>query len=339
MMIMKKIAALISAATLLLFASCSDGGGSSSSDTAALTAVEITGNSSVSVGKTITLTAKATKTGSPSITYTWSIAPASTGSTLSATSGESVTLTAGSTTGSVKVSLSATDGTNTKTAEKTITVSTQPSLNLSDTPTGYASLGSGYITSSSAPTIVTTRSELLTAVANGGVIIIDGMIDMSEGKLPDTGKTSLTGSTKLDEFVRSTNSSYSSYSDWVEKYSAACSTTTEDGKSSTSNSGLYTVLWNLNGAYGNLIKLNIKANTTLVGKTSDCGIRGGTIQIGSTASNIIIRNLTIQDAVDPFPHHEQKNTTTSDGFNAQWDGICIGRLTTACAILRSAQLM
>lgn len=317
MMIMKKIAALISAATLLLFASCSDGG----SDTAALTAVEITGNSSVSVGKTITLTAKATKTGSPSITYTWSIDPASTGSTLSATSGESVTLTAGSTTGSVKVSLSATDGTNTKTAEKTITVNTAPTISASDTPVGYASI----TPQTSNATTVTTKAELINAVKNGGLIYVSGTIDMSSGCLPSEagGRTD-----ELDAFVStktaSLNSSdsskypnvYSTYAAFRDAYAGLCESTTDDGSSSSTATTLSQTLWKLNSEYGNTIKIIPVSNTTIIG-LDGAVIKGGTFQI-SGVSNVTIRNLTIKDAYDPFPHHEKK-----DGFNAQWDAISI----------------
>lgn len=193
-------------------------------------------------------------------------------------------------------------------------------INLSDAPVGYASVNAAY-TVSGTKTIVKTRDELNSALKNGGIIVIDGMIDMSDGMLPTAGSTSLTSTSKLDEFVYSTKSTYTNYADWVDKYTKACSKTTEDGKSDTTNSTLYSDLWLLNREYGNKISLKIKAGTTLVGKSAGCGIRGGSIQING--DNIQIRNLTIQDACDPFPHHEQKNSTTSDGYNAQWDGVNI----------------
>lgn len=218
---------------------------------------------------------------------------------------------------SVKVTVTATWGTVSVKGEKTVTFSTAPKLSLTDKPVGYASLSTDYSTSGG--TTVTTREELLSALSNGGVIIIDGMIDMSEGKLWESGSTSMsTAPTALDSFVHSTVSAYSDYADWVDKYTKACSTTTEDGKSSSANSSLYDDLRTLNAAYGNLIKVTIsKDGTTLIGKDENCGIRGGSIQI-SGKKNIIIRNLTIQDPCDPFPHHE-----SGDGYNAQWDGICI----------------
>ena len=196
---------------------------------------------------------------------------------------------------------------------------TPVTIKLTDTPIGYASLGTSYTTSGT-QTVVSTRSELVNALKNGGIIIIDGMIDMSEGKLWESGKTSMsTAPSALNSFVHSTVSTYSDYADWVDKYTAACSDTTEDGDSeSTTKSSLYDGLWKLNKAYGNLIQITIsKDGTTLIGKDENAGIRGGSIQI-SGKKNIIIRNLTIQDPCDPFPHHEE-----GDGYNAQWDGINI----------------
>ena len=211
------------------------------------------------------------------------------------------------------------NGDNSTDDGNTTPVTIDSTIKLTDTPVGYASLGTSYTTSGT-QTVVTTRAELLSALSKGGVIIIDGMIDMSEGKLWASGSNSMsTATTALDSFVTSTVSTYSNYADWVDKYTAACSTTTEDGDSeSTTKSSLYDDLWKLNKAYGNLIQLTIsKDGTTLIGKDENAGIRGGSIQINGK-KNIIIRNLTIQDSCDPFPHHE-----ADDGYNAQWDGINI----------------
>ena len=209
---------------------------------------------------------------------------------------------------------------------------TPVTIKLTDTPIGYASLGTSYTTSGT-PVTVTTKAELLSAVSNGGVIIIDGMIDMSEGKLWDSGSNSMsTAPTAMDTFVKSvsTSGTYTSYADWVDKYTAACAENTEDGDSTApsgaAHSSLYSDLWKLNKAYGNLIKITLNSNTTLVGKNENSGIRGGSIQI-SGKSNIQIRNLIIQDPCDPFPHHEVSTSNSvykaSDGYNAQWDGINI----------------
>ena len=185
---------------------------------------------------------------------------------------------------------------------------------------GYASLGKSYATSGG--TTVKTRDELRSAVKNGGVIIIDGMIDMSDGRLVAAGKKSTDSTPALDDFVKSkSNSSYTTYSAWVEAYSKACELTTEDDKAGaedgTGNSSLQSVMKNLNDEYGKIIRLDLQSGTTLIGKGPGCGIRGGTIQINGK-SDIQIRNLTIRDSFDPFPHHE-----ANDGYNAQWDGVNI----------------
>ncbi len=196
-------------------------------------------------------------------------------------------------------------------------------IKLSDAPVGYASLDSAYTISGTSVT-VKTRDELISALKNGGVIVIDGMIDMSDGMLAASGSTSLTSTAKLDAFVHAKRSGYTDYADWVDKYTKACSTSTNDkDDKSTAKSDLYNDLWKLNREYGNLIRVKIeKDGTTLIGKTAKCGIRGGTIQIDGR-KNIQIRNLTIQDACDPFPHHEINSNGASDGYNAQWDGVNI----------------
>ncbi|MBD5428754.1 MAG: hypothetical protein HDR39_05455 [Treponema sp.] len=185
---------------------------------------------------------------------------------------------------------------------------------LDDTPLGYASLGKNYATTGG--TEVATKDALRTAIAKGGVIVVTAMIDMSDGMLPAAGGKSTDSTSALDAFVKE-NSDYSSYKALREAYATGCSTSTDDKSSSSPQTAVGKVIWSLNKTYGDRIKLNLKSNTTLIGKGPNCGIRGGTIQI-SNASNIQIRNLTIQDAFDPFPHHEK-----NDGYNAQWDGINI----------------
>ena len=183
-------------------------------------------------------------------------------------------------------------------------------ISAADTPVGYASItpqtGTG--------TTVTTKTELVNALKKGGLIYVSGTIDVSEGCLPsEAGGTT----PQLDAFVAATtNSSYSKYSDFKTAYAGACSSSTNDKSSSSPESTYGSVMWTLNKAYGNKIKLSPVSNTTIIG-LDGAVIKGGTFQI-SGVSNVTIRNLTIQDAYDPFPHHEK-----NDGFNAQWDGICL----------------
>ena len=181
-------------------------------------------------------------------------------------------------------------------------------ISASDRPTGYASI----TPPTDAGTTVTTKSQLVSALASGGLIYVSGTIDVSDGCLPSTAG----GTTdKLDDFVAA-NSSYSTYEAFQTAYAAGCSSSTDDGSSSSPESSLGSVLWTLNKAYGNKIKLSPVSNTTIIG-LEGAVIKGGTFQI-SGVSNVTIRNLTIRDAYDPFPHHEE-----NDGFNAQWDNISV----------------
>lgn len=191
---------------------------------------------------------------------------------------------------------------------------TDKTISLTDAPLGYASKGTSYATTGGKT--VTNRADLLSAIKSGGVIIINGMIDMSDGKLPAEGTRTDADMTGFDAFV-SKNSTYTSYKALRDAYVAECSETTDDKSSSNPQSTVGKTIWALNEKYGTEIKLVLKSDTTLVGKGPNCGIRGGSIQINGQ-SNIQIRNLIIKDAFDPFPHHEK-----NDGYNAQWDGINI----------------
>ncbi|MBB5224688.1 pectate lyase family protein [Treponema ruminis] len=186
----------------------------------------------------------------------------------------------------------------------------EKSIKLGDLPVGYASVsvqgGEG--------TTVTSRAELLSAVSKGGLIYVKGTIDMSDGCLPGEAGGSTAA---LDKFVaEKSKGKFADYAEFKEKYAASCSSSTDDKTSSNPQSSLGSEMWNLNKKYGDVIKIKIKSNTTIIG-LENAVIKGGTIQI-SGVSNVILRNLTIQDGYDPFPHHEK-----NDGFNAQWDNVAI----------------
>lgn len=200
---------------------------------------------------------------------------------------------------------------------RNILFTTTGKISAANRPFGYASIGAasnfgGYKGTSTTEVTVSTRSELISAVNSGNnVIYVNGMIDMTDTgsgtMLPSEGGGSTTA---LDNFV-SSKSSYSSYSAWKSAYSGSCSASTEDGSYALCGiKALYS-------AYKSTIQLNIKSNTTIIGLTNSSGIRGASISI-SGVSNVAMRNLKIQDAYDPFPHHE-----ANDGFNSQYDGICI----------------
>lgn len=251
------------------------------------------------------------------ISYEISDSSLATLSSSTATSGSSVTITTGSSEGSFTLTASATVNGKSYSESKTITVSDGFVISASDTPVGYATITtSSFGASSDKIKTVTTKSDLVKyAKAGGYLIYVSGMIDMSDGMLPDTaGGTT----TELDSFVATTTSSaYTSYTAFRDAYAKLCSSSTDDKSSSSTSTTLSQTLWSLNKAYGNTIKLTVEDNTAIIGLDPSSGIKGGTIQI-SGKSNIVIRNLTIKDAYDPFPHHE-----SGDGFNAQWDGIAI----------------
>lgn len=184
-------------------------------------------------------------------------------------------------------------------------------ISSSDKPVGYAS-----ITKPSNSVTVSTKSDLVNYAKKGGyVIYVNGMIDMSEGYLPSSagGATS-----KLDALVKSsTSGKYTSYATFRDAYAKGCSASTNDKSSSSPASSLGKYLWACNEAYGKIIKLTVASDTQIIGLTSGSGIKGGALSI-SSVSNVALRNLTIQDAYDPFPHHE-----ANDGFNAQHDCIVI----------------
>ncbi len=337
---MKKHIVLFCLSALLSLFAFGCGSDSEDSESDSLTGVSISGSGKVKTGKTATLKAVPTKTGNPSITYTWSISAGETGSTLDKTDGESVTVSAGATTGTVTIGLSAKatiDGAE-KTVEAenfTIEVTEAETISASDTPTGWASYGyktSPYYTGSNTITINASESNaastLLTYVKKGNyVIYINGMIDVTGGKLPSSWEDT---ENILGSFISSyTDGKYTSWSAWRTAYAKACDSTshyttgtyTEKSTSAltsgTNDATLDGYQTALATAWKKLIQLPLASNTTIIGLTDSSGIRGANISI-SGVSNIILRNLHLQDAFDPFPHHEY-----NDGWNAEYDSITI----------------
>ena len=200
-------------------------------------------------------------------------------------------------------------------------------VKLGETPTGYAGVGyeEAYADTTYTTVTVSNRADLISAAKAGNkFIIVDGMIDMTDGMLPSVGG----GSTEaLDTFVSgdyasqnqgTLTGSYANYLAWQEAYAKACTLTTNDkSTNSTEKSDLNADLWVLSNSYKKIIQLNVASNTTIVGKDANSGIKGANISI-SGMENVVLRNLIIQDAYDPFPHHEK-----NDGYNAQWDCITI----------------
>lgn len=339
---MKKHIVLFCLSALLSLFAFGCGSDSEDSESDSLTGVSISGSGKVKTGKTATLKAVPTKTGNPSITYTWSISAGETGSTLDKTDVESVTVTAGATTGTVTIGLSAKatiDGTE-KTVEAenfTIEVTEAETISASDTPTGYAASGS-YYSGTNTITINASDSDaastLKTYAKKGNyVIYINGMIDMTYNgtyggsMLPSAWNDD---NAALGKFIAAkTDNTYSSWSAWRSAYAKACDSTshkttgtytkksTSALKSGTNDSTLDGYQTKLVSAWKSQIQIPLASNTTLIGLTDESGIKGGTISI-SGVSNIVLRNLHLQDAFDPFPHHEY-----DDGWNAEYDCITV----------------
>ncbi|MCR5172341.1 MAG: polysaccharide lyase family 1 protein [Treponema sp.] len=241
---------------------------------------------------------------------------------MSVTSGSTVTLYLGSYNGIVGIT--GTVGTSTATFGLG---TTEPSvIKASDSPNGFAFVESkaefGGFSGSLNGTVVTTRDELKTAISKGGLIYVKGMIDMSDegsgSMMPAKGSNSLASTTARDAWVSSkTSGAYDTYAKWVAAYSKSCTSGSEGSPDSTLNSLQNTMC----KEWKNVVQLDVKSNTTVIGIPDDNGVLGGTrggVWSINGKSNIALRNLVIQDAVDPFAHHE-----ASDGFNAQYDAIGI----------------
>lgn len=285
----------------------------------------ISGDNSVAVGSSIILTCTPSSTTS-STDYSWyfSTGTSSDYATLTVatetTSSSTATLT-GVAAGTANV-YCAVDGVVSSAYSVSVTDSSTSYLSYTDSPSGFASYNdsSCFNNYSSYTTVtVSTHSALKTYAAKGGYIIyVSGMIDLSDGMIP----TAYDGTTDtLNSFISSTNGTYTSYSAWRTAYAAQCATTTDDetenSSEGTGNSGLYSALWTLSNAYKAIVQVPIASNTMIIGLTSSSGVKDGNLSI-SGVSNVAIRNMTIQDAYDPFPHHEN-----GDGYNAQYDGITI----------------
>lgn len=211
-------------------------------------------------------------------------------------------------------------------------------ISLSDTPTGYAGYGyttSPYYTGSNTITInasdTSAASTLQTYAKKGNyVIYINGMIDMTYSStyggsmLPTSWDNDNAALGKFIEAqyssstMSSVKSAYTSWSAWRQAYAAACTTSTNyDSKTAASASTIDRYQYQLVTAWKKQIQIVVASNTTIIGLTSESGIKGGTISI-SGVSNVVLRNLHLQDAFDPFPHHEK-----NDGWNAEYDCITV----------------
>lgn len=305
---------------------------------------------SVSLDKTTASLARTDDDSAPTVTLKATLSPAnvtegyekitwSTNNASVATVKDGVVTAVGPRSGTASATITATT-VNGKTATCEVTVTASLTANYilaSDTPTGWASymgtkdLAGGTVTpptnyggngaSASKIYTVSTRADLLSALSGteAKIIYIDGMIDMTEGMLPATASGSTTA---LDTWIKTkaaaltdtskygeAASKVTSFATWKTWYAAGNTNTADE-------SGVYKAARSsLSNSYGSQIKISVPSNTTIIGLTKESGIKGGCIKI-SGVTNVVLRNLIIQDAFDPFPQIEK-----GDGFNANWDCI------------------
>ncbi|MCM1322362.1 MAG: hypothetical protein NC041_00275 [Bacteroides sp.] len=165
-----------------------------------------------------------------------------------------------------------------------------------------------------------TREALLSALKASGakIIYVDGMIDMTDigsgTMLPPSAEES-TGA--LDDFIAKTTKSAAkdlraaSWSEWKSVY-AANVVSTQDHSGAAKDA-----LLRLRAEWKKCITIPVSSNTTIIGLTEQSGFRGGSVLIRNVG-NIVLRNLHIQDAFDPFPEMQ-----ANDGLNAEYDAVSV----------------
>lgn len=107
---------------------------------------------------------------------------------------------------------------------------------------------------------------------------------------------------------------YTSYSDYQTAYIALCSSS---GVASGTAKSVQSAAASKQAAR---VVITIPANTTILGVGSNSGFKNGSLSIsGSSATNIVIRNVSILDAYDYFPSWD-----SGDGnINSEYDNISI----------------
>lgn len=220
----------------------------------------------------------------------------------SAKSGEYVSLKMGTVAGGFVKVVAECNGCS---AYKIFGVNPSEEILVSDKAIGFAGLGVDMSKMVNTVT-VSTGSELKEYAKKGGhVIFVQGNIDMSEGMLPAEGSV-MDGSSatdKMNSFVAS-NSQYSTYAEWIKNTTNVSAG--EDTKTAS-----------ISNAYKKIIQITVANNTAIIGLNGGGYVRGGSFSV-KDVSNVVIRNISLKDAVDPFPHHE-----SGDGWNAQHDLVSI----------------
>ncbi len=193
----------------------------------------------------------------------------------------------------------------------------QNAIKFSDKPDGFASNGSGKSFGANGKKVVTVNSasDFKKYAGKGGyVIYVDGMIDITGGFMPEDKDDS---SGKLSPLIQKVTRG--KCGSWVEYREKLASGMTEEsdykGKHCANEAGGWQT--SLSEEWGKLTLVRVSSGTTIIGLDENSGLRGADLVLNGV-SNIAIRNLILEDAIDPFPHHEK-----NDGFNAENDCISI----------------
>lgn len=277
---------------------------------------------SIACDESTILTATAKYSGTPTITYTWTISEGGEYAELSESTTETATLTGKNTTTAeqtVTVKVSASDGINSKESTCAVTVGAAAAvetgnvIKASDLPDGWAGINGdssfgGYGASSSNIYTVSDYSSFISALKCGGksysntkkIIYVSNEIDLNGGKTPydyikDAGK----------------GGTYSSYEDWQSKFLATCI----KNKASTLESDQSA----FHKQQKNQSNIMIPSNTTIIGIADNAGFKNGTLYLKGV-SNIVIRNLKVWDSLDYFPPWYQNS---ENNFNADMDCITV----------------
>ena len=176
--------------------------------------------------------------------------------------------------------------------------------------TGFASVG--WQNGATKVVTVTNAEDFKKYVSSGSyTVYVSGEIAITD-KLPASSSDNTNEA--LNSFVaEKTEGKIKTWNDWKKQFALA-STVTSNKKSNDEELNAYHSA--LVSAWQKEVVVNIASDTVIIG-LDGAVIKGGSLKI-KNVSNVAIKNLTIQDAFDPFPHHE-----ANDGWNAEYDCISI----------------
>lgn len=170
---------------------------------------------------------------------------------------------------------------------------------------GWAAAGNGTTGGSAATPdrvfVVTTRAELLASLSSGSaprIIIVDGVIDMNDGM---TCADYAAGTIyTLDAYVAAYNPAT-----WGRRLPS--------GPLESARNTART-------RQQNRIRVNLTSNTTLIGLPG-AKLVGAHVRVNNV-SNVIIRNLTFEDAYDCFPQWDPTDGSTG-AWNSAYDNVSL----------------